>query len=533
MEPNLTPYKALLVGINRYPLFPTQNQLLGCHNDVALFGEFLIHAWGFPPEQICRLLDEAATKQAIWDELGRLAEGATAGSWVVFYFSGHGSRMKDVGAGSGDEDDGWDETLVPYDSGRKPHINLDLTDDQIRFQLDRIQATGASILFVVDACRSGTIFRDDLLATIRQVVAEEQPVRPSSTPLEFKDVEVRRGALWTLAACEDRQGAYELEIGGNRQGAFTYHLIQALKRLKRQGTWAELREQTLIRLLGGISNQWPRFTGPLGAEVPIRHRHVLPSPVSPQQARLQLRIDLPAAEAEPVRAFLVDSPWLEEAPPRSLAWASLGYWQNPTETGPGLAVQVLARAGGEVLMEGERLDPAEVVSTLENWARFNFVRWLDEPGTVDVEGLEIELLRQRPGHGWIPAAESEQLPIYENGERFGSRIRNGTAEAVFLAVFLLTAGAALKPLFPLSGPARRLPAGDRLEIGLGLDLRIVLKSEDARHNENTEVDGIEQVLVLAAPQPWDWSSWLADLFSGPPSGPALASKTSSFRLVAR
>ena len=36
---------------------------------------------------------------------------------VVFHYSGHGSQMTDL---EGDEPDGLDETIVPYDSGRAP-----------------------------------------------------------------------------------------------------------------------------------------------------------------------------------------------------------------------------------------------------------------------------------------------------------------------------------------------------------------------------------------------------------------------------
>ncbi len=107
---------------------------------------------------------------------------------------------------------------------------------------------------------------------------------------------------------------------------------------------------------------------------------------------------------------------------------------------------------------------------------------------------------------------------------------------MFLAVFLLAAGASLKHLYPPSGPACELPAAGRLEIGLGLDLRIVLKAEAEAAGETAAGD-IEQILVLGAPTPWDWSSWAGRPDLRPPSlypGRAVASaRPPATRLVAR
>ncbi len=117
----------------------------------------------------------------------------------------------------------------------------------------------------------GTVFREDPLATLRQVAPEEDPLRFSPPPDSLPEGTPEKiGALLALTACEDSQGAYELEAGGRRQGAFTYHLVHSLARLGAEATWADLREHTLARLLGGFSNQWPCFTGELDGKVPRR-----------------------------------------------------------------------------------------------------------------------------------------------------------------------------------------------------------------------------------------------------------------------
>jgi len=106
--------RALLVGINNYKAVP---HLMGSLNDVAAMKQILTTRWGFSPDNIVILTEQAATRAAILRELRRLVRESGPNDTVVFHYSGHGSQVKDL---NGDEDDGLDETLVPYD-GRTRH----------------------------------------------------------------------------------------------------------------------------------------------------------------------------------------------------------------------------------------------------------------------------------------------------------------------------------------------------------------------------------------------------------------------------
>jgi hypothetical protein len=54
----------------------------------------------------------APTKKNIEDAFTRITQYSKAGDVVFIHYSGHGGRVEDL---DGDEDDGWDETLIPVD----------------------------------------------------------------------------------------------------------------------------------------------------------------------------------------------------------------------------------------------------------------------------------------------------------------------------------------------------------------------------------------------------------------------------------
>ena len=68
---------------------------------------------------------------------------------MVFQFSGHGGQQKDK---TGDEKDGMDETILPYDHDKAGQI----TDDQLYKMLIKPLPPGVLLTCVMDCCHSGT-----------------------------------------------------------------------------------------------------------------------------------------------------------------------------------------------------------------------------------------------------------------------------------------------------------------------------------------------------------------------------------------
>ena len=74
------------------------------------------------------------------------------GDTVWIHYSGHGGRVAD---NDGDEDDGYDETLIPVDFQRKGQIR---DDDLLRLRyLVKPMREGVLMTCLMDCCHSGTV----------------------------------------------------------------------------------------------------------------------------------------------------------------------------------------------------------------------------------------------------------------------------------------------------------------------------------------------------------------------------------------
>jgi hypothetical protein len=153
--------KALLVGINGYPDAP----LRGCINDVRQMTGLLKQFYGFQDDGIKLLVDGDATAAGIRAGLAWLAEGgADADAVRIFHYSGHGTYVADK---NGDEPDGRDECLVPFDYKSAGFI----TDDALKTLYDRFPVSG-NLTLVMDSCHSGTVNK----APVEDIVFRFLPV---------------------------------------------------------------------------------------------------------------------------------------------------------------------------------------------------------------------------------------------------------------------------------------------------------------------------------------------------------------------
>lgn len=142
---------ALLIGIQtyRYASIPT---LSSSRQDVDKVKSLLIHHYGFQAKHIITLKDHEATKKKIVEGLKWLATAAGPNEQAVFYYSGHGSQIKDDNK---DEADGLDETLVPYNAGTSPTSYI--RDDQIGALIKTFRSKKITVIF--DSCHSATGIR--------------------------------------------------------------------------------------------------------------------------------------------------------------------------------------------------------------------------------------------------------------------------------------------------------------------------------------------------------------------------------------
>lgn len=263
--------KALCIGINNYP--GTQMDLQGCVNDANDWAAALTQR-GFA---VSKLLDSEATKAAMMTAMEDLIAKASKGDSLVITFSGHGTYQPDT---DGDEADGLDEALCPYDLQTS---GAALTDDEIRV-LFAARKAGVRIVLISDSCHSGTVTRaaaaerdadtrprfmpmgnwlpDKLLPRNRAGEVAATTVAPvGATPLlgAFSN---KLGDL-LLAGCKEGPNnfSYDARINGRYNGAFTYYALKALKALKADGTYADWHKAMIKHLPSASYPQSPQIVG--------------------------------------------------------------------------------------------------------------------------------------------------------------------------------------------------------------------------------------------------------------------------------
>jgi len=255
---------ALCCGIN---YVGTGSDLAGCVNDAADW-EYALIQRGY---EVSKLLERDATATAIMENLARLIERLTYGDILVFTFSGHGSWVPDE---SGDEPDGRDEIICPYDITEGVWI----TDDQIAEVLKHTK--GARVIMISDSCHSGSVSR---MSTALKPNPRGQKVRflPPSAFMNERDISDVRGfsnaraskpvgssASVLLSGCRDREFSYDAWFGDRANGAFTRAALDALgespatyrdwhKKIRTRLPSAEYPQTPQILASRGDMKKWP------------------------------------------------------------------------------------------------------------------------------------------------------------------------------------------------------------------------------------------------------------------------------------
>lgn len=201
--------RALLIGINYTGM---DGELKGCRKDVERMTAFL-HDRGFSEGDIVTLDEFSDVETFSSDPLTRVAKPTRknileAMKWLAspgensllfFHYSGHGVRVKDL---DGDEDDGFDEAIVPVDYQTSGVI----IDDLIKKVLVDSIPNGCVMMALMDCCHSGSIM--DLPYTFKASELRFDGSRMSSKKnLKMKEEREKgnllaedKGLIWDLIA---------------------------------------------------------------------------------------------------------------------------------------------------------------------------------------------------------------------------------------------------------------------------------------------------------------------------------------------
>lgn len=209
--------KALVIGCN---YLGTESQLGGCINDANRIKDFLLSKQGFTGDNVVVLTDDQEdplkkpTKNNIISSFNNLVLNAKKGDYLFFSYSGHGSYVLDR---SGDEDDYYDETIVPLDFDK----NGQIVDDWFKSMVNLLPA-GSKMFAILDSCFSGTAF--DLKYLIKQQGSETN----TYTFQESKKYSSTKAEVVMLSGCRDNQTSIDAVIDKIPTGVLTQAFLTTL-----------------------------------------------------------------------------------------------------------------------------------------------------------------------------------------------------------------------------------------------------------------------------------------------------------------
>lgn len=222
----------LFVGLN---YMGTANRLSGCINDATDWAGRERAAPATTPGMACSekrlLLEDEATKAGIVKAVEDCFRKLSAGDWFLWQFSGHGTYAADR---NGDEPDGRDEALCPWDLNSKL-----LFDDEIYALLSR-RPSGVRVLFVTDCCHSGTMSRNDATEGEPRFA----PFASLGPGVRNLPRELERGTapvedVIHLSGCKDDEVSYDARFNGRASGAMTYFALAAYRSLPLGATFRQ------------------------------------------------------------------------------------------------------------------------------------------------------------------------------------------------------------------------------------------------------------------------------------------------------
>jgi len=209
----------LIIGINDYQQLKEKYDLSGAVPDaLGMYSALLEHGWG--EDKITLLTDSSATKEAILGNIESIFYQAKEDDYVLIYYSGHGTFVADT---DGDEQDGVDEAIVPWDY-KYEDISTLILDDELTEIFSTSRTTKGAVIF--DSCNSGGFINRSVYAKS----FKEKTITFKELQLSGSNGDLDQFNFPVLTASSQNEYAYEdPEYLGH--GVFTYFLLEGFKDL--------------------------------------------------------------------------------------------------------------------------------------------------------------------------------------------------------------------------------------------------------------------------------------------------------------
>jgi hypothetical protein len=225
------------VGISHYDTALTGYQWNNINGveDVNLLSPILKEQ-GF---SLTSIIDDKATYHNITTQLTSFVNKTKKGDIVFLHFSTHGQPVEDI---DGDEEDGWDEAIVPIDAYKlykkgtyegEYHLLDDQLNKYVKKLREKIGTTGY-LYVIIDACHAGTSSRandETVRGTKVGFTYNNKVFKPSIQKKSHYQIEAasKLSNVLFLEACRSDQINTEIKVKAKRYGPLSYNIAQALQ----------------------------------------------------------------------------------------------------------------------------------------------------------------------------------------------------------------------------------------------------------------------------------------------------------------
>lgn len=318
---------ALIVGVGEYPP-ESRIPPIASVNDLKYI-RAILNKNGFADKNITALVNAKATKATILKGLTDLAAKAKKGDIVVLHFGCHGQQIRDqrtIELGK-DEDDGYDEALLPYDArarynptGYKGEKHL--RDDDLYPKLLAIRqkiGVEGSLLVIIDACHSGTGTRSEGFAVTRgEPVPFPDPENPPDSIINLSAAEARQGFfesgadslsnMVVLSGSSPHQENKQVVVNYEELGSLSYAFYKAMGDMPSGSTYGLLFEKIKAIIQAYVPDQVPVMEGK-------PNQVIFSGKYTTREDKLFVRVGIKTVPAEKDSLFTIDKGLMDNLAP--------------------------------------------------------------------------------------------------------------------------------------------------------------------------------------------------------------------------
>jgi uncharacterized caspase-like protein len=225
--PSVAATRALVVGVNEYRHLPRLEGAVSDARDIASALERI------GAEPITVLLNSNATRDRIEQVWRQMMADAEPGDTLIFTYAGHGGQEPEKIPGN--EADGKDETFLLggfRGDPEAPQFRERIIDDEINAWFQEAGRRNLRVIFVADACHSGSMMRGPNPRAPQSVRAAPpygyaEPVQIQGNP-EVREADLPHVTF--LSATLEGRKAPEIVVDGQKRGALSWAFARSLER---------------------------------------------------------------------------------------------------------------------------------------------------------------------------------------------------------------------------------------------------------------------------------------------------------------